>query len=80
MQINNIVSPQSRSSEVHFYEQAQPLIKSKVALVEKKYTAKILGLKGSVIMATKNAAFIRDIFLYRLAGKHYLVISITPGK
>lgn len=80
IQINNIVSPQSRSSEVHVTEQARPLVKSKVALIEKKYTAKILGLKGSVIMATKNAAFIRDIPLYRLVGNHYLVISIKPGK
>lgn len=77
---NKIVSPQTRSSEANFSEQTWSLGKSKVEWVEKKYTAKILGLKSSVVMATKNADNLRDVPLYRLAGKHYIVVSVTPGK
>lgn len=79
-QINDIAYFQSHSSEVYFQDHPQPFTKSKVAQVEKNYRAEILGLKGSVTMATRNAAFIMDVPLYRLAGTHYAVVSITPGK
>lgn len=80
MEINNIAIPQSRSSEVFVAKHEQPVVTPEVALAEKKYTRKILGLNGIVIMATKNAASIKDIPLYRLVGEHYLAISITPSK
>lgn len=80
MQINNIVSLQSHSTEAHFYKPAQPRGKSRDDLVEKKYIYKVLGLRGEVIMSSENASFIRDTPLYRVAGKHYADVSITPGK
>lgn len=79
-QMNDIASLQSHSSEVYYQDHPQPFIKSKVAKVEKNYRTEILGLKGSVTVATQNAASIMDIPLYRLAGTHYAVVSITPGK
>lgn len=79
-QINHIVSLQSHSREVTGYARTWKYTNPKVARVEKKYAAKILGLSGSVIMATQNAASIKDIILYRFAGTHYVVVSITPGK
>lgn len=79
MQINNIVSLQSLSTEVHFYNKAEPLVRPQEAQVEMEYTYKTLGLMGKVVMTTQNAAFIRDNSLYRVAGKHSVVATITPG-
>lgn len=80
MQINNIVSLQSLSTEVNFYNKAEPLGRPKEALVRREYAYKALGLKGKVVMATENAAFIRDTPLYTAAGKHSVVVTITPSK
>lgn len=79
-QTNEIASFQSHSSEVYYQEDPRPFPKSKVSQVEKSYRAEILGLTGSVTMATRNAAFIKDVPLYRLVGTHNAVVSITPGK
>lgn len=78
--MTDIASFQSYSSDVYYQDDPRPFPKSKVTQVEKNYRAEILGLKGSVTMATRNAAFIMDVPLYRLVGTHYAVVSITPGK
>lgn len=59
-----------------------PMIKPKAAQFEKKYCAKAtaIGLKGCVKVATENAAFIRDIALYKLAGRHSVALSFKPSK
>lgn len=79
MQINNIVSLQSLSTEVNFYNKAEPLVRPREALVRKEYTCNTLGLRGKVVMTTENAAFIRDTSLYKAAGKHSVVVTITTG-
>lgn len=53
--------------------------KSATALLDKKYCAQVIGLKGCVKVAVENAAFIRDIALYKLAGKHLIAVSVKPG-
>ncbi|XP_070817970.1 vitellogenin-1-like isoform X2 [Chaetodon trifascialis] len=60
---------------------AEPaIVKPKAAQFEKKYCAKAaaIGLKGCFKIATENAAFIRDIALYKLAGRHSVVLSWKP--
>lgn len=58
------------------------IVKPKAAQFEKKYCAKAaaIGLKGCFKIATENAAFIRDIALYKLAGRHSVVLSWKPSK
>lgn len=48
----------------------------------KKLCAKVdaFGLKGCLRIATENAAFIRDIALYKLAGRHSVALSFKPSK
>lgn len=60
----------------------KPVIKPKVAYFEKKYCAKAyaIGQKGCVKIATENAAFIRDVVLYKLAGRHSVAFSWKPSK
>uniref|UniRef100_UPI0037E8BB2B vitellogenin-1-like n=1 Tax=Semicossyphus pulcher TaxID=241346 RepID=UPI0037E8BB2B len=59
-------------------EAARKILKPKLAQFEKKYCAKAVGLKGCIKVATDNAAFIRNIALYKLAGKHSVALSIKP--
>lgn len=63
-------------------EGVKPIIKPKAAQFEKKYCAKTvaMGLKGCLKVATDNAAFIRDIALYKLAGRHSIALSFKPSK
>ncbi|KAM9848968.1 vitellogenin-1-like [Aulostomus maculatus] len=73
----------SKSSEILRQDvkaQAKPIIIRKAAQFEKKYCAKAaaLGLKSCLKVATENAAFIRDIALYKLAGRHSIAISVKP--
>ena len=60
----------------------KPIVKPKAAQFEKKYCAKTyaIGLKSCLKIATENAAFIRDIALYKLAGKHTVALSLKPSK
>ncbi|CAJ1060689.1 vitellogenin-1-like [Xyrichtys novacula] len=50
------------------------------AQLNKKYCAKAyaIGLKSCLRVATDNAAFIRNIALYKLAGKHSVALSVKP--
>uniref|UniRef100_A0A671V3G6 Vitellogenin-1-like n=1 Tax=Sparus aurata TaxID=8175 RepID=A0A671V3G6_SPAAU len=59
----------SQSSEI---TEQDDIMKTKATQYEKKYCAKVfaIGLKSCFKVATDNAAFIRDIALYKLAGKH----------
>nr|BAE43870.1 vitellogenin [Pagrus major] len=72
----------SQSSEIIDQDvaDAEHIVKTKAAQYEKKYCAKVaaVGLKGCFKVATDNAAFIRDIPLYKLAGKHSVILSFKP--
>lgn len=61
---------------------AKPIIKPKAAQFAKKYCAKAvaIGLKGCFKVATENAASIRDIALYKLAGRHSVALSFKPSE
>ncbi|KAM8746385.1 vitellogenin-1-like [Acanthopagrus schlegelii] len=67
----------SQSSEI---TEQDEIVKTKATQYEKKYCAKVvaIGLKSCFKVATDNAAFIRDIALYKLAGKHSVSLSLTP--
>ncbi len=54
----------------------------KATQFEKKYCAKAVavGLKGCLKIATENAAFIKDIALYKFAGRHAFALSFKPSK
>lgn len=56
----------------------KPVVKNK----EKKYCVKTwaVGLKTCFKLATENAAYIRDVALYKLAGKHSVAMSVKPSK
>ena len=60
----------------------KPIIKPKAAQFDKKYCVKAtaIGLKGCFKVATENAAFIKDIALYKLTGKHSIAVIFKPGK
>ncbi|XP_022593896.1 vitellogenin-like [Seriola dumerili] len=72
----------SRSSEIISKDMAatKPTIKFRAAQFEKKYCAKTvaIGMKGCIKVATENAAFLKDIALYKLAGKHSIALSFKP--
>ncbi|XP_060933408.1 vitellogenin-1-like [Limanda limanda] len=72
----------SRSSEIIFEDvaAAKSSVKPKPTQFAKKYCTKAvnIGLKGCVRVATENAAFISDVLLYKMAGKHSLALSVTP--
>nr|AVA30492.1 vitellogenin Aa [Scatophagus argus] len=72
--------PQSAEVVNPVMADAKPTINRKAAQFEKKYCAKAVavGLKGCLKVATENAAFIRDIALYKLAGRHTVALSFTP--
>lgn len=57
-------------------------MKCKAAQFEKKYTVKAaaIGLKGCFKVATRNAAFLRNIALYKLAGNHSAALSFKASK
>lgn len=57
-------------------------MKPKVAQFDKKFCAKAVatGLKGCVKVATENIASIRDIALYKLAGRHSVTLSLKPSE
>nr|XP_043900018.1 vitellogenin-like [Solea senegalensis] len=59
-------------------ESSRPNLKPKAAQFEKKYCTKAVGLKGCIKIATDNAAFHRDVALYKLAGKHSVALSVKP--
>lgn len=42
--------------------------------------AAAIGLRGCLNVATENAASIRDIVLYKLAGTHSAVLSVKPSE
>ena len=73
-----------QSSEIIFegVAIAKTSVKPKAAQFAKKYCAKsaAVGLKGCVKVATENAAFISDLLLYKMAGKHSMAVSVTPSK
>ncbi|XP_041646657.1 vitellogenin-1-like [Cheilinus undulatus] len=54
------------------------IVKPKAARFDKKYCAKVIGLKSCIKVATDNAAYLRNIDLYKLAGKHSIVLSLKP--
>ncbi|XP_053287447.1 vitellogenin-1 [Pleuronectes platessa] len=68
----------SRSSEIILEDVAA--LKPKATQFAKKYCAKSIniGLKGCVRVATENAAFISDVVLYKMAGKHSIALAVTP--
>ncbi|XP_068174544.1 vitellogenin-1-like [Antennarius striatus] len=72
----------SQSSEIAFQAGAfsKPIIKPRMSKFDKKYCAKVFGfgLKCCLKVATDNAAFIRDIALYKLVGKHSVTLSLKP--
>ncbi|KAF3690857.1 Vitellogenin-1 Vitellogenin I [Channa argus] len=65
------------SSEIIFQDPATAIIKPKAAHFHKKYTVKAaaIGLKSCFKVTTENAAFLRNIALYKLAGRHSVVLS-----
>ncbi|XP_076582010.1 vitellogenin-like isoform X2 [Chaetodon auriga] len=80
---SSVAASLSKSSEIIHQDvaAAKPaIVKPKAAQFEKKYCAKAtaIGLKGCFKIATENAAFIRDIALYKLAGRHSVVLSLKP--
>ncbi|XP_070764345.1 vitellogenin-1-like [Enoplosus armatus] len=78
--VSSAATSSSISSEIIHEAAARPIIKPKAAQFNKKYCAKAvaIGLKGCFKIATENAAFIRDIALYKLAGKHSVALSLRP--
>ncbi|XP_067452954.1 vitellogenin-1-like [Thunnus thynnus] len=72
----------SKSSEILHQDVVadKPILKPRAAQFEKKYCAKTyaIGLKSCLKIATENAAFMRDIALYKLAGKHTVALSLKP--
>nr|BAD93695.1 vitellogenin [Verasper moseri] len=72
----------SRSSEIIFEDvaAAKSSVTPKATQFAKKYCSKAvaIGLKGCVKVATENAAFISDVVLYKMAGKHSIALSVTP--
>lgn len=42
--------------------------------------AAAIGLRGCLKVATENAASIKDIVLYKLAGTHSAVLSVKPSE
>ncbi|XP_074524846.1 vitellogenin-1-like isoform X3 [Halichoeres trimaculatus] len=76
-----IMEPKETSSEIVREEVKAAKIRfPKTARLNKKYCAKAyaIGLKGCIKVATYNAAFIRDIALYKLAGRHSFAITVKP--
>ncbi|XP_070687992.1 vitellogenin-like isoform X2 [Pempheris klunzingeri] len=80
--VSSAAASWSQSSEIihQDVEADRPIKKPKVAQNNKKFCAKAvaIGLKGCLKVTTDNAAFIRDIALYKLAGKHSVALSIKP--
>uniref|UniRef100_A0A665WGU8 Vitellogenin 5 n=1 Tax=Echeneis naucrates TaxID=173247 RepID=A0A665WGU8_ECHNA len=74
----------SRSSEILHEDVAatKPMIRRKAAKSEKKYCveAHTIGMKSCVKVATENSAFLRDIALYKMAGKHSITVSLKSSK
>ncbi|KAJ3599172.1 hypothetical protein NHX12_033135 [Muraenolepis orangiensis] len=70
----------SKSSEIlsDVVSGMQPIIKSKLARVEKKYCAKLaaMGFKSCFKLESEDAAFIRNTPLYKLVGKHIVTVTI----
>ncbi|XP_045904896.1 LOW QUALITY PROTEIN: vitellogenin-like [Micropterus dolomieu] len=70
----------SISSEITHQDAAaaRPIIQRRVAKFEKKFCAKAvaIGVRGCFMVTTENANFIRDIALYKLAGRHSVALSI----
>lgn len=56
--------------------------KSQTAQFAKKICAEAvaIGLRGCLKVATENAASIKDIVLYKLAGTHSAVLSVKPSE
>ncbi|XP_035508778.1 vitellogenin-like [Morone saxatilis] len=78
---SSVADSWSQSSEIiHEDVAVKPIIKSKAAQFEKKYCAKAVavGLKGCFKITSENAAFISDIALYKLAGRHSVALSLKP--
>uniref|UniRef100_A0A3Q1JK95 Vitellogenin domain-containing protein n=1 Tax=Anabas testudineus TaxID=64144 RepID=A0A3Q1JK95_ANATE len=71
-----------RSSEIISPDEAATIIKPKAAQFKKKYSVKAaaIGLKGCVKIATENAAFLRNVALYKLAGRHSVGLSLKASK
>ncbi|KAG7282879.1 hypothetical protein CRUP_020717 [Coryphaenoides rupestris] len=69
----------SKSSEIlsDIVSGAKPIIKSKLARIEKKYCAKVaaMGLKTCVKLESEDAAFIRNTPLYKLVGMHSVTLN-----
>ncbi|KAM4629838.1 vitellogenin-like [Polymixia lowei] len=73
----------SRSSEMIYSDVAadiKPIVKTKLTYYAKKYCAKVatIGMRSCVKIASENAAFIRNVALYKLIGKHSVVVSMKP--
>ncbi|GLD50056.1 vitellogenin-like isoform X1 [Lates japonicus] len=80
--VSSAAASWSRSSEIISQGVPLAIIKSKAAQFEKKYCVETvaIGVKGCVKVATENAAHIRDIVLYKLAGRHSVSLSFKPIK
>lgn len=61
---------------------AKPIIKPKSKEFVKKYCAKAvaIGLRGCLRVSTENAAYIRDVALYKLAGRHSVALSLKKSE
>ncbi|KAM7011967.1 LOW QUALITY PROTEIN: vitellogenin 2 [Tautogolabrus adspersus] len=79
---SNIASSASFSTSSENVDAAatETLLKPKAAQFDKKYCVKasVVGLNGCIKVATDNAAFLRNIALYKLTGKHSIVIDVKP--
>ncbi|KAM7387895.1 hypothetical protein PAMP_024106 [Pampus punctatissimus] len=74
----------SKSSEILHRDVVadRSILKPKAAQFKKKFCIKAyaIGLKSCLKIATENAAFIKNIALYKLAGKHTVALSWKPIK
>ncbi|XP_029905083.1 vitellogenin-like isoform X6 [Myripristis murdjan] len=78
--ISSAAASWSKSSEIYsdVTSNMKPIIKTKLTHFLKKYCAKstTVGFKSCVKVSSENAAFIRNIALYKLLGKHSVTVSM----
>uniref|UniRef100_A0A667Z737 Vitellogenin-like n=1 Tax=Myripristis murdjan TaxID=586833 RepID=A0A667Z737_9TELE len=82
--ISSAAASWSKSSEIYsdVTSNMKPIIKTKLTHFLKKYCAKstTVGFKSCVKVSSENAAFIRNIALYKLLGKHSVTVSMKQGE
>ncbi|XP_060889620.1 vitellogenin-1-like [Labrus mixtus] len=79
---SSAVASFSTSSEMVYPDEAAAgsIVKPIAAQFDKTYCAKVsaVGLKVCLQLATDNAAYLKNIALYKLAGKHSIDIDVKP--